>query len=473
MGDGGFCGVVVTIGELFKRAIVRRVAYVVVALVLGYLGIGRAQAQGYPQCGANPVTCSQSEAAQAQQLQSNGMEACRSVYGNDPALTQANPTNMGHEPENTPPRYRVFWTCTFSWGGPINGAWREHYYTASQCPEGQIWNDEKLECQAPCTGRPDVTLTPTPGFQIPNGSVGCSGGCLYMSHSNGDGTLSGTFIGDSATCDLFPNPNECTDNGAGYFFNYGTSMCQPPPTEECAANEVKDPVTGQCNAGCPAGMTQDANGVCKPSNDTCPAGQVKGPDGSCVQGTCPAGQVKGADGTCKKDVDEDGEPDEDDESFSGGDDCSTPPACSGSFIMCGQARIQWRIDCNTRKNRNISGGSCAAIPVCTGEKCDALEYAQLLQQWRATCALEKIAEGSEGAEGEGDEETIGGGDNCQTAFTCANGGAIECGILRVQHEFRCLFKDKDEGLADLAADGDTDDETDDQEEKQGEKVFRR
>ncbi len=60
--------------------------------------------------------------------------------------------------------------------------------------------------------------------------------------------------------------------------------------------------------------------------------------------------------------------------------------------MCGQARIQWRIDCNTRKNLTVTGGRGCGMdpPICTGEKCDALEYAQLLQQWRTACATEAL-----------------------------------------------------------------------------------
>lgn len=100
------------------------------------------------------------------------------------------------------------------------------------------------------------------------------------------------------------------------------------------------------------------------------------------------------DGTCKPDADGDGEPDEgeDEGTFSGGDDCATPPACSGDNIMCGQARIEWRIMCNTQRKRNISGGNgCGTdIPICTGENCDPVEYGQLLQQWRMRCATEAL-----------------------------------------------------------------------------------
>ncbi|QWM99714.1 hypothetical protein DGN21_10605 [Xanthomonas sp. MLO165] len=80
--------------------------------------------------------------------------------------------------------------------------------------------------------------------------------------------------------------------------------------------------------------------------------------------------------------------------------------------MCGQARIQWRIDCNTRKNRNVSGGTCAAMPVCTGEKCDAVEYNSMLFQWRSACAAEKLL-----AKGTGD----GGSNGEQPAWTKVGG----------------------------------------------------
>ncbi|MGS0539351.1 hypothetical protein [Xanthomonas oryzae] len=152
-------------------------------------------------------------------------------------------------------------------------------------------------------------------------------------------------------------------------------------------------------------MTLQQDGTCGPSNNECPAGQIKSPAGGCLpgDGQCAKGEVRGPDGTCKKDGDGDGEPDKpgegDKSQFSGGDDCNSPPSCSGDAIMCGQARIQWRIDCNTRKNRNVSGGTCNAPPVCTGEKCDAVEYTSMMFQWRTACASEKAANNSGGGTG--------------------------------------------------------------------------
>ncbi len=71
-----------------------------------------------------------------------------------------------------------------------------------------------------------------------------------------------------------------------------------------------------------------------------------------------------------------------------------------------QLKVQWRIDCNTRRNVNVSGGTCDAVPVCTGKGCNAMEYAQLMQQWRATCALEKLAKA--GGSGTGDDTDANG-----------------------------------------------------------------
>lgn len=285
------------------------------------------------------------------------------------------------------------------------------YYFSSGCPAGQIWNDVggSRGCMTACSSRGEPTFTPRGGAIIPNGSVGCIDGCEYMAASNGDGTYTRFFMGDSPNYHCSVIPNECSNNGAGYYMNYGLGMCVPP-MPECAANETRNPLTGECDAGCPAGMTMDAMGACTPERNTCPAGEIRAPSGECVpgEGQCAAGEARKPDGTCGRDSDNDGTPDEFDPDtdstwFSGGDNCNAPPSCSGDPIMCGQARIQWRIECNTRDDAKVSGGSCGAIPVCAGKNCKALEYAQLLQQWRATCALEKMAEG--GAVGDGDGPT--------------------------------------------------------------------
>lgn len=300
-------------------------------------------------------------------------------------------------------------------GGSIScfGDWRGEYHFYDGCPAGTIWNDQlgQKRCMTACSSRGEQTFTPAPGVIIPSGSVGCSDGCEYMVASNGDGTWTRYFLGDSETYHCSVIPNDCSRNGPGYHMNFGLGLCVPP-IPECGANETRNPLTGECEAGCPAGMTLDALGVCTPERNTCPAGEIRAPSGECLpgEGQCAAGEVRKPDGTCGRDSDNDGTPDEfdpdtDSTSFSGGDNCNAPPSCSGDPILCGMARIQWRIECNTRDDATVSGGTCGAVPLCVGRNCDALEYAQLLQQWRATCALEKLAEGGSSGIGDGDGTT--------------------------------------------------------------------
>lgn len=255
----------------------------------------------------------------------------------------------------------------------------------------------------PCSGR-GTTTGPGPWSSsgtVRNGSLGCQNGCDGVwFNGNGAGGMS-TWMPTGGLCPEDEKKN-CDSMGDGYYWNALLKVCEPPEGE-CPGGGKQNSL-GQCAPEpCPAGKVQQADGTCKNKDNECPAGNIKSPDGKCLpgEGQCAAGEVRGKDGTCKKDADGDGEPDPGEEGegpngeladdFSGGDSCNEPPSCSGSPIMCGQARIQWRIDCNTRKNRNIAGGTCGSMPVCTGEKCDALEYSGLLMQWRTACAVEKLA----------------------------------------------------------------------------------
>lgn len=256
-----------------------------------------------------------------------------------------------------------------------------------------------------CSARPTKIATNSP----PSGSVGCNEGCESDYRDVGDGTS--MYAPNGKTCDKKP---DCPTSGNGrvLVWNAFLGVCQPKEPECPKDNSVLVGNTCQKEPPCPEGMALVA-GVCKPKENECPAGMVRSPTGQCIpgDGQCAKGEVRGPDGTCKRDANEDGEPDphdkEDPDTFSGGDSCKSPPSCSGSPIMCGQARIQWRIDCNTRRNNNISGGQCAAggMPVCTGESCNAMEYNGLLMQWRSACAIEKLAGKSDtpgSGEGKGD-----------------------------------------------------------------------
>lgn len=314
------------------------------------------------------------------------------------------------------------------------------------CPAGQDWNAETNTCDEDCAARPDRNWNPGQ-VGILNGSTTCDNGCRGIIHKNPSAAGYVVTYAGGGQCEAPPFPEGCSAEQRALGWRNSTivaGVCVPP-TQECPDGVGRDPTTGECGEdACPAGMSLNPQGQCEPQEDTCPAGQTRAPDGSCQNDNdnCPAGQVKGADGTCKPDGNGDGEPDDEvPDSFSGGDSCEAPPSCSGDVIMCGIARINWRIDCNTRKDTKVNGGACNAIPVCVGRNCDALEYAQLLQQWRASCALERLAEDGIGG-GDGGEDGEDGPQSCgpgKTDAECEAGQNIgdtgDAGSVMVENEW--------------------------------------
>lgn len=270
-----------------------------------------------------------------------------------------------------------------------------------------------------CGNRPSQTTQ----FLPLSGSKQCYNGCVVTYMQNGDDETS-TRSTTGATCTT--TKDLCN---AGFFYNSMMGVCQPIEPDCPEGQERIDGVCkpeNQCPEGYVAvtgytpGAIQQGALYCKKAENECPAGNVKSPEGNCLpgEGQCAVGEARRENGTCGKDADGDGKADDDDDnpdndpkkSFSGGDSCDAPPSCNGDPILCGQARIQWRIDCNTRRNVNISGGSCAAVPICAGKDCKAMEYAQLLMQWRTACALEKQSDGP-GNQGQPDWTKVTGDGN--------------------------------------------------------------
>lgn len=367
--------------RVFASAMARRIAYVIVAMLLAWVGLGEARAAS---CSSTAEQCTEGQAYSVCRAELSAYIASRAPtqFRNDRCEktfpTSTNSITSRYEYDN-----RGTW---------IVGQYRAYYYTKSCASESSYTG----------TG-PWSSL----GGSARSGSLGCRNGCDGYWTKNAGSAFTWTPTGDVCPEDEKKNCEQPANANAGYYWNVALNVCEPPKPQ-CEGGQVPNSL-GQCAPEpCPEGTAQQADGTCKKKDSECPAGQVRSPDGKCLpgDGQCAAGEVRGPDGTCKRDSDGDGNPDPvDEESFSGGDDCSAPPACSGSPIMCGQARIQWRIDCNTRKNRNIAGGLCSAMPICTGEKCDAMEYAGLLMQWRSACALEKMAQGNGGGES-GDVKAI-------------------------------------------------------------------
>lgn len=395
--------------RIFAQAVVRRIAAFCALSLVCWLGIGKASAQTdpYPNCFST---------YQSQQACATQSDAYAAAYGLAVSIKAAVGPNAKVCPEQ--PR---------SLGPTSMGITvRVTHNSSSATCSGSSWNTS-ITRTYPLTGSCSNRPSSVTQFLPATGSTQCWQGCKVVYAQNADDTSTRSTTGDACIDDQFKQ-----DCPVGSFWNGYMSVCEPIQKQCPEGQEERD---GQClpSNKCPAGMVsvqgstpgaiQQGSLYCKPAKEECPPGDVTTSGGQCLpgDGKCAQGEARGGDGTCKRDADGDGVADDEDDnpdndsqkdSFSGGDNCDAPPTCNGNPIMCGQARIQWRIECNTRRAQNISGGTCDTVPICTGKSCDAMEYAQLMQQWRSTCALEKIANQEPGQ---------GGGENPQGD---ANGNGV-------------------------------------------------
>jgi hypothetical protein len=387
------------IKRIFASAIARRLAYLLAAALLAWLGLGEAKAQScttntctYTSEGAAFSGCMSQASAAASLVLANGMR-----HGNPKCVLQSANARFRCEID----RYNV--------NGSLN-------LQGAGCNVANQFEWHLFPPEQSCSSRP-AYIGPPPVSTVQSrprqGALSCINGCEAAMFNNGDGTWTGRFDGSGKACTVQTLEQACQFM-QGFHWNGWNQTCEPTEPE-CSENQVKDAVTGLCKDACPEGMITNQAGQCEPKKDECPAGNIRSPEGACLpgEGQCAAGEARRENGTCGKDADGDGVADDDDDnpdndpkpSFAGGDSCNVPPSCSGDVIMCGMARIQWRIECNTRKPKNVTGGSCGAMPVCVGDNCDALEYSQLLMQWRTACALEKMDSDAGGETGIKDHMT--------------------------------------------------------------------
>jgi hypothetical protein len=383
----------------------------VLVLLLAASGLFDADAQELPhQCSSTAAGCDQGTAYSRCMTELSAYIATR---------TQFQHQNQRCELQGAS-SYRSMFEYRSGSGGWLSGGYRSYFFVSG------------------CSSRQSKTTL----FYPPSGSVGCDNGCQVKYRQNGDDETT-TYSPTGGVC---ANKPTCEALDGNYIWNGYLNVCQPV-VPECQAGYI--PRGAECvkEDSCPDGMSLQ-NGICKAKEDTCPPGQIRAPNNQCVndQNVCKAGEAMSSQGTCAKDsdgdgivdredddIDGDGIPNKDDpdadgdgvpddeqegegpgkkDEASGGDTCDRPPSCTGNPIDCLQARIQWRIDCNTRKKANISGGHCGpgGMPICAGDGCDEREHQQLIQQWKAACLLEKIAASSAGSPGGnpggGDEGTV-------------------------------------------------------------------
>lgn len=396
------------LGQYIKRTAVRRVVWIVVGLVvygiLAAFGVARAQqVPSYQDCYASidraPWCPNEGDALAAVMARAQEHVDAWNRPGRAVASTCAPETNSGHSPvygEYFSVEVGVVREGLESCGVNYMARPARRYLAGNLCR-----NADSVQYNR------NTSIWGAPPGEI------CQSGCGFSRDASSELC---TLVEEGPTsgywCNTIYNPSGSTCTA-------GEDL--PPddpdaPDATCSADEVRLP-NGQCapRGQCPLGQ-QEVDGACHPVGN-CPSYHVKAPDGSCTPVPCPSGQARGQDGTCKADGNSDGTPDEegpegdsdnkDGMQFSGGESCSVPPTCSGDPIMCGQARIQWRIDCNTRRAESVPGGNACDnfnMPICVGEACDPVEQKQLILQWQSMCALQDLV--SQDGEGEGD----GGGD---------------------------------------------------------------
>lgn len=298
-----------SIVELVKRTAVRRIVYVLVALVLGFVGIGRAEAATVP-----PPTCSSTGAAGTTHYCNRQLayEAC--------AISGANKQASGYgvwacAAKPDPPATATQYVCTTS-----NNGFQCSPYTFNfrQCAAPAVWNEATKKCSVPCDpeGAPLAGgymkyTGADPGYQT------CSSDCEYNNPNSNvfdggevDGikyvSLKG-WIPSGASCTVGPNDN------------------YTPPADGDGDGKSDANDTSPNNPGSTGGGGEDESGK----------GQGSGPNG---------GQGNGA-----------GEGSGNGNTSGGGGNCSSPPSSSGDAILGQIAYQAWATRCAIESAKDAAG----------------------------------------------------------------------------------------------------------------------
>jgi hypothetical protein len=180
----------INVGRIFASSVVRKLAYVLVALVLGMVGIGRASAQAYgessySQCTntADPEThlCHTAQDAYAQSKAA--MVALLARYGvtGTPFFAGENSTGGTY---NLPGHHVTYWAKKpdgSNYNEGIFYAGRD-YFDAEKCPTGVTWDDINKVCGSPCDDKPNLGAMANRG-----GDTMCKDGCTYKQDTSTGG----------------------------------------------------------------------------------------------------------------------------------------------------------------------------------------------------------------------------------------------------------------------------------------------
>lgn len=286
-----------------KRALVRRIVYVVFALMLGALGVGRAHAATVPTgtCGSVPgvgaaAYCSQAEA----------LAACEVARNNHIAIGYTGVV------------------CTFqAKGSQYNNTGAPERYFCARPDRSAPCNPDYFYWKAPdCSTKQPITAASFSG--VPASGIICQSECEY--HGTGVCVELNRDGQTWTTCGSWtPTGQTCTTQ-------VGEQGSPPPDTDGDGSSDGND--TSPNNPG------QGGGGPNGPSNED------EGGKGGNGGGTGPGGgQGNGA-----------GEGSGNGNTAGGGQDCATPPSVTGDAALAMIAYQAWATRCEVTGLRADVGG---------------------------------------------------------------------------------------------------------------------
>lgn len=285
--------------RIFANALARRIACVLVALVLAWIGLDDVRAQDAP----DSEWCTSIDAPYPKGNCSREQAYAACMHWDD-GLGPIRCPLIGFSYE----RKRV-----------SSGAWVGHYkkYFTYTCPEGYYWDDETNTCGVPCSDKP-----PIPGSEWyapgPESSF-CHEGCLYTGKESCLG-----FVIDGV------EKTFCTywQTEPGATCTVGESPAPVPPTSDSDGDGISDENDlSPNNPGVGNADGQEPSRACGgPGQPECL------PDGS------NEGSGRG-------------------NTSSGGGDCNTPPRSTGDAILAQIAFQTWATRCAITAAANQVPGS--------------------------------------------------------------------------------------------------------------------
>lgn len=286
------------IRTVFAHALARRVAYVLVAAVLAFVGIGRAEAA----CRTGNACDTKAEAYDA--VLYKGSDFCP-VYGVPNGVETA--TYVETDVTATTGRVTAYYKCDGSTVAQASATW------ATVCPAGETWNPSTYTCSAPCSANaPPLGKT---SLQVPAGTA----------ENPWINTPSGACVNGCAFGGSIDKQSRSVIDGVQYV----TYSSMEPTGQMCAAGEqgwfppLTPPPDGDGDG------TSDGNDS-KPTNPGTGGTGEPGPDGQ----PPPDGTGNGS-----------GQGSGNGNQSTGGGNCNTPPSSNGDAILAQIAYQAWATRC--------------------------------------------------------------------------------------------------------------------------------